>query len=95
MRNSIVEFFQDIWQIDLARYVIWATLLLMFLLVSVYVVQRLRGIVTEKEPVPLDDLTAFRELREEGQLNADEFKRLKKTISDKALNESKNNDSND
>ncbi len=65
-----------------ARFVIAAAVLVSLVLILVYVIQKLRGLALETRQVDYTEhLTQFRKMHEEGQLNDQDFRRVKQHIS--------------
>ena len=70
-------------QIPEARWIVWGTLLLFVLMIAVYVSFFFRDLAIGNEKSDTTNLlTDFRKMREEGQLDENEYSRLKSRIPD-------------
>ncbi len=77
MFDSISKFCQETWAMREARFVVWATLIVIAILIAVYVAGLFRGLATDERSGPIADLTDFETMREHGQLDDNEYKNLK------------------
>lgn len=81
MFESIRSFWSDINEIREARMVVWITILAIVLAVSIYAIKTIRDwLLGSHQPTTSDHLTRFRELREQGKINDEEFTRLRSTV---------------
>ncbi len=78
-----------------ARIVIGLAVVAVMVTVLVYLAQRLRRIATQTMPGAVDYLGEFREMKEQGAIDDEEFSRLRTTLSEQAVKESKNEDADD
>ncbi len=67
-------------EIPEARWIIWISLLVIFVLVGTYVAMYFRGQAKGIIKAPTDYLSDFRKLNEEGKLDDEEFGKLKQAI---------------
>ena len=67
-------------EIPEARWIIWITLLVIFVLVGSYVAMYFRGQAKGISHESTDYLSDFRKLKDEGKLDDEEFGRLKQAI---------------
>jgi hypothetical protein len=80
MFESMREFWVDSMEIDAVRWVVWGTILLMLLAVAIYVVGRLRSLFYETTADRQSYLGTFRELRDQGVIEDDEYHKLKQSL---------------
>ena len=80
MFDSIAKFWQETMEIPEARWIIWITLLVIFVLVGAYVAMYFRGQAKGGSQESTDYLSDFRKLKDEGKLDDEEFGRLKQAI---------------
>ena len=66
----------DNWH-DIARILIWCTVLALFIAFAVYLLGRFRGHADEEQPPASDLLSKFREMHSEGGLSDEEFRTIK------------------
>jgi hypothetical protein len=80
MFKSIRQFWVESMEIDAVRWVVWGTVLLMLLAVAIYVTGRLRSMFYDTAPDRQSYLGSFRDLRDQGLIEDDEYARLRKNL---------------
>ena len=80
MFESISKFWEETMEIPEARWIIWLTLLVIFVMVGGYVAMYFRGQAKGIAQEPTDYLSDFQKLKDEGKLDEEEFGRLKQAI---------------
>ncbi len=72
------------------QVVIWSTVLVIVILTSIYVVKKFRDQIDEDMPGPIEHMSFFREIYDEGDITETEFRTIKTVLSEQlegALNE--------
>lgn len=78
----------EVTQIPEARWIIFGTLLLFLVLIAIYVSTYFRNLaIGGSESEDLDLLSEFRNLRDQGHLDNDEYNRLKTVVPENAKHE--------
>lgn len=80
MFKSIRQYWAESMEIDAVRWVVWGTILLMMLAVAIYVVGRLRAMFYDTAPDRHSYLGTFRDLRDQGLIEDEEFARLRQNL---------------
>ena len=80
MWESIGKFWEETMEIPEARWIVWLTTLVILILVAIYVVMYFRGQATGRGIETTDYLSEFEKLKEQGELDDEEFSRLKSVI---------------
>lgn len=80
MFGGIRKFWVELMAIPGVPFVVWGTVLLMLLAIAWYVVSRFRGLLYETVPDRDAYLGTFRDLRDQGLLEEDEYQRLKRRV---------------
>lgn len=80
MFESIREFWIDVWEIRLAQWIVFLAGLAIVILVALYIVRFFREMAFGSDPDPIDHLSEFERMRNAGQLDDQEFQRLKSTL---------------
>ena len=78
--ESFNEFLTDTWSIPEARWIVWATILIIAVLTAVYLAGTFRRLAIGDSSAPVSDLTDFERMLREGQLDEDEFTNLKAEV---------------
>jgi len=82
------QHWNDILEIPEARWIVFGTLLLFAVLIAVYVALLFRNMADGRdENDELDLLSEFRNIRDQGRLDDDEYERLKKVVPEHAKHE--------
>ena len=74
--ESLRHYWNDVMEIPGAAWIIWISLLVGFVLVAVYCLQLIRGLATGQVAEPMDHLSQFRDLKDKGKLDEEEYSRL-------------------
>ena len=72
------------------QVVIWSTVLVIVILTSIYVVKKFRDQIDEDMPGPIEHMSFFREIYDEGDITETEFRTIKTVLSEQlegALND--------
>lgn len=80
MFKSIRQFWVESMEIDAVRWVVWGTILLMLLAVAIYVVGKLRSMFHDTTPDRQSYLGSFRDLRDQGLIEDDEYAKLRQNL---------------
>ena len=65
-----------------SQVVIWSTILVIVILTTVYVVKRFRDRIDEDMPGPIEHMSFFREIYDEGDITETEFRTIKTVLSE-------------
>jgi hypothetical protein len=63
-----------------AQAVLWTTVLVWLVIIAFYVVSKVRGYMSDEGPSVDQHLTEFRKMHEEGQLEDQEFRTIKRVL---------------
>ena len=74
--ETLRQYWNDVMEIPGAAWIIWISLLVGFVLVAVYCLQLIRGLATGQVAEPMDHLSQFRDLKDKGKLDDEEYSRL-------------------
>ncbi|MEZ6093508.1 MAG: hypothetical protein R3C03_04605 [Pirellulaceae bacterium] len=86
LQELMSDFWNDIYSIKEARVVIWIMILATILAVSVYVIKWIRDMAIgggRGDFRSSDSLSTFRELRDAGKINDEEFRRVRASVGTK------------
>ena len=64
------------------QVVIWSTVLVIVILTSIYVVKKYRDQIDEDMPGPIEHMSFFREIYDEGDITETEFRTIKTVLSE-------------
>ena len=64
------------------QVVIWSTVLVIVILTSIYVVKKFRDQIDEDMPGPIEHMSFFREIYDEGDITETEFRTIKTVLSE-------------
>ena len=70
----------DSWPVQL---VVWGAVLALLLVISYFVVRKLRGFAVGNDETPLELLTNFREMKVQGDISDKEFRTIKALLNEK------------
>ncbi len=85
MIDSIREFWTDVWEIDAARWLIYAAVTTALILVGVYVGKLFRNMAIGVESDSIDYMAGFEKMKDDGKLDEREFDQLRTTLSNRVL----------
>lgn len=74
---------------EILKYVFGAILLALCIFTARWAIVG-RSMVKREEQLPIEDLERFQKMRDEGAIDDDEYKRLKKIVATETANKSKN-----
>jgi hypothetical protein len=86
MFDSLQQFWERLNSAPEARMVFWLTVLAIVIFVSIYIIKTIRDWMIGGVGSDSDHLSTFRELRDQGKLDDEEYKRLKIAINPKLTN---------
>ncbi len=87
MFDSLQKFWERLNSAPEARMVFWLAVLAIVIFVSIYIVKTIRDWMIGGMANESDHLSTFRELRDQGKLDDEEYKRLKSAINPKFTND--------
>lgn len=73
----------SLWKLWYVQMVVWGSVLAVMVVVSYYVLRKLRGSAVGNDDTPLDLLTNFREMKVQGDISDKEFRTIKALLNEK------------
>lgn len=70
--------------------VLIAVVVAIFVVVGVYLILRARKMAVQEQSLPENELSDFQQMREEGRISEEEYKRLKRVVASQTVENVKN-----